>query len=54
MAVAFQTGPESSHHVPATRQQPAREISPETDPEDLIKRLKSVLIPFLRTKLSPY
>ncbi|KAK0651552.1 hypothetical protein B0T16DRAFT_404154 [Cercophora newfieldiana] len=40
LAAAFQVGAEPSKHVPTIREQPTRELSPETGPDDLIKRLK--------------
>lgn len=41
---SFQAAPQSSYRVPSARLAPIRELSPETDPEDLIKRLKSLFL----------
>jgi hypothetical protein len=41
MAAAFQTTPEANYRDPATRKEQDREPSPETDPDELVKRLRS-------------
>ncbi|KAK4453817.1 hypothetical protein QBC34DRAFT_475771 [Podospora aff. communis PSN243] len=40
MAAAFQATPEPSYRDPATHKEPDREPSPESDPEEMIKRLR--------------